>query len=118
VRRPLAILVLLAAASAVLGHGASEGLHLHLSPEPAERGAEVRVKIDAEAPVARIEIAFVGGETAAREPKRPARSLVVNVTVPDEAEGDVVNCHAEAVTVRGDLLRASAVLRIEAPPSP
>lgn len=112
-KRAVAIVVLAAAVTAVLAHTASKGLHLHITPEPASPGQTVTVEIDAEAPVARIEIAFVGGESVTRELKKPVRVLEVELKVPEKVEAEVINCHAEAVTEEGKVLRAAAVLRVE-----
>jgi len=113
---PFASAVLLAcalfAAPPVIGHGASRGLHLHVAPEPASPGEEVRLTVDAEAPMKEIRAAFVDHEEVRVEVEPPSRQAAVVLKVPEPVESDVIGVQVEATTDEGKTLRASAILRL------
>lgn len=99
----------------VLAHGASKGLHLHLSPDPAARGDELTVEVSAEDEIAHVRLAFAGFEPLEHAVDPPAQQLELKIEVPRDVRTSVVNCHAEVRTGKGKTLRASAVLQIRDP---
>lgn len=108
--------VLLAAhAPAARPHGASRGLHLHLSPDPARPGAMVTVEVEAAEKVARVTVAFSGHDPVVRKLDPALRRVAVELRLPERIEGETINAHAEARTASGGTLRASAVLRVSGP---
>jgi hypothetical protein len=96
-------------------HGASRGLHLHLSPDPARPGAMVTVEVEAAEPIERVEVAFSGHDSLRQELDPPVRRVAVELRLPERIEGETINAHAEARTPSGGTLRASAVLRVSEP---
>ncbi len=107
------------AATAAFGHGASKGLHLHVTPQAAKPGDEVEVHVDAVEPIVSVTLSIADGEPVRVVPDRPVRSVVARLAVPLEAKGDAGNVQAEAVGRSGRTLRASAVVRLskgKAPP--
>jgi hypothetical protein len=107
------------AATAAFGHGASKGLHLHVTPEAAKPGGEIEVRVDAVEPVVSLTLSVADGEPVRVVPDRPVKSVTAPLAVPLEAMGNAVNVQAEAVTRSGRTLRASAVVRLstgKAPP--
>lgn len=98
--------------TAAFGHGASKGLHLHVTPEPATRGATVTVDVDAAEAMQRLRLGFVGSEPLTVTLDPPRSDATVKIEVPLTAEDETVNLHAEAVTVSGRVLRAAAVVRL------
>lgn len=96
-------------------HGASKGLHLHLEPERAARGAPVEVRADAAAPLVSLRLSFVAGEPVEITPDAPSRRIVARLVVPDATRGETASLHAEGRTVDGRVLRASALLRLASP---
>jgi len=121
VRRPAATAIPAATAAALaitlaLGHGASKGLHLHVHPDPAARGAVVTADVDADEAVRRLRIGFVGGDPLSVRLDPPTPHTRIEIEVPVGGVGDTINLQAEAVTVSGRVLRASAVVRLTPPP--
>ena len=106
------LFALVASAPPVGGHGASEGLHLHLSPDPARPGSRVAVEVNASERMRRLRVSFVDHDPVEVQLKRPARERVIRLTVPGDIDGGTLGVHAEAETGRGRKLRASAILRI------
>jgi hypothetical protein len=100
------------AVTAAFPHGASKGLHLHVSPEAAQAGGEVEVRVDAAEPVTEVRVSFVDGETVIAKADRGSRAFVLQVVVPEGAGAPTQNVHAEATARSGRTLRASAVVRI------
>jgi len=114
---PLALgVTVLAAAAAgagsVLAHSASQGLHLHLSPDAAVRGSDVAVTVNAAESIVSLAIGFVGVEPKRLELKPPRRDVTVSLRVPADATGGAINVQAEAKAVSGKTLRASAILKL------
>jgi hypothetical protein len=104
--------MVLAAVQPAAGHSASQGLHLHLDPDPAAPGGKVKVRIHAWVPMESLEIGFVGGDALKRTFRKPKRTVVVRLRVPRDLTEETVNCHAEARTVEGKTVRSSAILRL------
>lgn len=106
----------MALAVAALGparaHSASRGLHLHLSPDKAERGAEIAVTVNAAEPIVTLAIGFVGQEPTRVALKPARRDAVVTLKVPTAATGEAINVQAEATSESGKTLRASAILQL------
>jgi hypothetical protein len=107
-----ALAVLLAGLGGALGHGASEGLHLHLSPDPARPGETIKVSVDGAHALRLAVVGIVDGRWAEAEPERPARHLELTLVVPEDAAGASLSVHAEAETEEGAVVRASAILRL------
>ena len=109
-------IVLAALATAALapawGHSASRGLHLHLAPDKAARGADVAVAINAAEPMVALAVGFVGAEPTRLTIKPAGRDATVTLKVPDAATGEAINVQAEATTEAGKSLRASAILQL------
>ncbi len=105
----------LLAPTTVFGHGASRGLHLHVSPEPATIGVDVEIAADASEPVAWLKVGFVGRDPVEVRPERPAKHLAAKLAVPPGKPSSTVSVQAEARTVGGRTLRASAVLVLPSP---
>lgn len=99
-------------ATIVFGHGASKGLHLHVTPDPAPRGGRVEVEIDASSTLRSLKIGFVGQPALVLDIDPPSREARAELRVPESAAGDAANVQAEALTSEGGTLRASAVVRI------
>lgn len=91
-------------------HGASKGLHLHVARDPVAPGAIVEVAVDAADPLAKLTIAFVGGEPSTLVPKIPSKRIETRLAAPATARGATFNLHAEGVTVAGKTVRAAAVI--------
>ena len=110
----VAVPVLLAAAALgpAWGHGASRGLHLHLSPDKAVRGGDVAVAVNAAEPIVALAVGFVGAEPTRLAVKPAARDATITLKVPDGATGEAINVQAEATTASGKTLRASAILQL------
>ena len=102
------------AAIAAFAHGASRGLHLHLSPDPAKPGATITVELEAEEPVSSVRLGFSGHEPKVRQLDPAKKRFSMKLEVPAKT-ADTVNCHAEVKTAAGKTFRASAVLRVAAP---
>ena len=111
-RCALLVLALLLAPSAALGHGASRGLHLHVEPEPARAGEIVRISLDASERLRAVRVGLAGGQPVQRKLRRAIRHVVVKLRLPEGAQGPL-NVQAEAMTIAGGLVRASAVVRTE-----
>ncbi|MCU0253474.1 MAG: hypothetical protein MUE47_02940 [Acidobacteria bacterium] len=101
-----------AVAGAAWAHSASRGLHLHLSPDKAARGAEVAVAVNAAEPIVALAIGFVDREPTRVALKPGRRDTAVTLKVPDAVVGDAINVQAEATTESGRTLRASAILQL------
>ncbi len=115
-RRPAccaALLLALGWAAVALGHGASRGLHLHLSPDPAKPGSKITLEIEAAEPMRQIRAALGDVKTPPHELDPPRRRFELRLRVPAGTATETVNAHAEVKTVSGKTLRAAAVLRIE-----
>lgn len=95
-----------------LAHSASQGLHLHLSPDAAVRDSDVAVTVNAAEPIVTLTIGFVGAEPKRLEFKPPRRDATVTLRVPADATGEAINVQAEAKAVSGRTLRASAILTL------
>ena len=93
-------------------HSASRGLHLHLSPDKAARGADVAVAVNAAEPIVALAIGFVGQEPMRVAFKPARRDAAVTLKVPDGAAGEAINVQAEATSESGRTLRASAILQL------
>ena len=95
-------------------HGASRGLHLHVTPDPAVAGSEVEVDVEvgADDAIRELRIAFAENEAREMSPDKPVRRVTVRLVVPQETEGETVSLHAEVRTVSGRTLRASAIVRL------
>ena len=107
-----AVLVFAVGSAPAFAHGASRGLHLHVQPSAAAPGGPVEISADAALPIARLRIAFVGTDPVEARPKQPTKRIVVTLRMPRDAKGATASVHAEAETVSGKTLRASAVLQI------
>jgi hypothetical protein len=94
------------------GHGASEGLHLHLAPEPARPGQTITVEVDGADPLRLVVAGIVDGPWAEAEPETATRHLELHLQVPEDASGTTVAVHAEAETEDRAVVRASAILRL------
>ncbi|ANM31915.1 hypothetical protein ABI59_23645 [Acidobacteria bacterium Mor1] len=113
--RPLhgALAVLLSLASvAALAHGASRGLHLHLTPDPARPGSTLTVEVEASEPVLRVSAGLGEQRLEPREFDPPRRKFELELKVPADPGAETLNAFAEVRTTSGKTLRASAVLRI------
>lgn len=108
----LAAALAAAAIGAAWAHGASRGLHLHLSPDKAARGADVAVAVNAAEPIVALAVGFVGQEPVRIAVKPAARDAAVTLKVPDGAAGESINVQAEATTESGRTLRAAAILQL------
>lgn len=93
-------------------HGASKGLHLHVTPDTAAPGGEVEIEADAALPIVRMRIAFVGVEPTEVRPKEPTKKLIVKLRVPAGAKAGTVNVSAEVEAAGVKTLRAGAVVKI------
>ncbi len=114
-RRPTraALALLLGLASlAAFAHGASRGLHLHLTPDPARPGSTLTVEVEAGEPVRRVHAGLGEQRLKPREFDPPRRKFELELKVPADATAETLNAFAEVRTVSGKTLRASAVLRI------
>ncbi len=103
----LACSALVPAASA---HGASRGLHLHLSPDPCRAGEDVRIEIDAAKPLRSLRVGFVNMAPLKIRPEKATKKLAVLLTVPKDAKPGSLSLHAEGVLEDDTVLRAAAVL--------
>ena len=106
------VAMLLVSAGPSLGHGASEGLHLHLSPEPARPGQTITVEVDGADPLRLVVAGIVDGPWTEAEPDAATRHLELRLKVPGDASGTILAVHAEAETEDGAVVRASAILRL------
>lgn len=106
------VLVLVLAARPALAHGASRGLHLHVTPDTASPGGTVAVAADAALPIARLRAAFVGADPSEVRPRRPRRRVVVTLTLPKTVAGATASVHAEVETASGKTLRAAALVKV------
>ena len=103
---------LLTGPGAAWGHGASEGLHLHLSPDPARAGETITISVDGAHPLRVAVVGIVDGPWTEAEPEEPTRNLELRLTLPADASGETLSVHAEAETDEGAIVRASAILRL------
>ena len=111
--RPLLIAAsLLLALTPAFGHGASKGLHLHVVPDSASPGEEVKIRIDAAAPMVRMKISFVGVDPVEFTPNQASKSLTARLKVPAHAKPGAINVQAEAQAIDGKVVRASAVVKV------
>jgi hypothetical protein len=110
---PVLLVLGVSAVGQVSAHSASRGLHLHLDPNPAKRGQKITVRIDAVDPIVHLKVSFVGGSVQELKLKTPKKSVKVRLRVPKRIDGHTVNCQAEAVTVKGETVRSSAILRLQ-----
>ncbi len=115
-RSASAVLSACLAASLLYGHGASRGLHLHVTPDPAAPRQVVTVEVNASAKVRALRVGFVDRKEVALTVDPPSRTVRVELRVPEAVRGGTINLHAEAVAVGGEVLRASAVLRVKETP--
>ena len=111
-KRLFAAAALLLALAPAFGHGASKGLHLHVVPDSASPGAEVKVRVDAAAPMVRMTISFVGTDPVEFIPNQASRSLTARLKVPADTKLGAINVQAEAHAVDGKAVRASAVVKV------
>ncbi len=93
-------------------HGASKGLHLHVTPDTAAPGGEVTIEADAALPIVRMRIAFVGVEPTEIRPKEPTKTSIVKLRVPAGVKSATINVSAEVEAAGGKTLRAGAVVKI------
>lgn len=110
---PVLLVLAVSAVGHVSAHSASRGLHLHLDPNPAKRGQKITIRIDAVDPIVKLRISFVGGIVRELKLKTPKKLVKVRLRVPKQIDGHTVNCQAEAVTVKGETVRSSAILRLK-----
>lgn len=108
----------LAAAGPSSGHGASEGLHLHLEPETARPGETVSIEVDGAEPLRLVVAGIVDGPWTERTPAAPTRSVQLTLTIPEGEERKALSIHAEAETAEGAVVRASAILVVSGDPVP
>lgn len=109
----LAVLVSGLASLPVHGHGASRGLHIHVTPDPAREGASLLIELNASRPLASARVAVDGRAPRHYPIDPPDRRLAVRIELPRRVSADAVNVRAEARTPGGKDLRASAIVRIE-----
>jgi hypothetical protein len=112
-RAAMAAALLLASTVRGFPHGASKGIHLHVSPEPACPGASLRVEIDAVEAMTRVLAAAGQGKPSRFDAAAPSRRMVVTLRAPDRPRNGTINVAAEATAVSGRRLRASAIVRLE-----
>jgi hypothetical protein len=113
------VAALLLSAGAAFGHGASKGMHLHVSPDPARPGEEITVVVNVSRKINRLRIGIVGQKPATVEPEAPSRRITVRLTIPAAASLPTLGIQAEGDPRHGRPLRASALVRIvseELPP--
>lgn len=115
------VLVSIAAAIGVAhGHGASQGLHLHLVPKAALPGSKINVLVDAMTEVDRVVVGIAGEVALTRRVKPAARHVEIELVVPARFKpGTTASVQAEA-TGRSSAkpLRASTLLMVGDPNQP
>ncbi len=94
------------------GHGASRGLHIHVTPDPALPGETLTVTIDSIEPVSHVTIGWVDAEPLTEKPEEPTRHVQVTIEMPKGIRKSILNLQAEARTTTGKTVRASALIRI------
>ncbi len=96
----------------ILAHGAIEGLHLHVKPDPARPGERVRIRVDAVEPITEVTLGWADGETVTRKLKKSSRRVPIRMKVPKHPDRPVLSLQAEATTASGKKIRTSALVRI------
>lgn len=111
-----AVVLLGAASQPVQAHGASRGVHLHLTPNRVVAGAKFSLEIDCMIPIATYTASVTQGEPVRRSIDPPAAHAETVLTLPSRAvAGTTVNVQVEVRGTDGKLLRASALLNVIAP---
>lgn len=99
-------------APAALGHGAADGLHLHVSPEPAAPGETITIELEAEEPMVAVQFAVDGRDPVLVRVPEASRRHRVEARLPVEIEGDTIGVRVEVETTTGRTLRAAAVVAV------